>query len=45
MPMEKFMYENKVYTTEYIDGSEVVATDEKGRTYRFRYTVYVNPVM
>ena len=45
MPMEKFMYENKIYTTEYIDGSEVVATDEKGRTYRFRYTVYVNPVM
>lgn len=45
MPMEKFMYENKVYTTEYIDGKEVVALDEKGRTYRFKHTVYVNPVM
>lgn len=45
MPMEKFMYENKVYTADYFDGNEVVALDEKGRIYRFRNNVYVNPVM
>ena len=44
LPMEKFIYENKIYTTEYIEGREVVALDEKGRVFRFKDRVLVNPV-
>lgn len=44
LPMEKFIYENKIYTTEYIEGREVVALDERGRVCRLRSSIYVNPV-
>ena len=43
MPTEKFIYEDKVYTTEYV-GDYVVALDEKGRTYHLGRNVYVRPV-
>lgn len=46
MPTEKFIYENRVYTTEYLDDDGfIVATDKKGRTYHIKHSVYVNPVM
>lgn len=44
LPTEKFIYENKIYTTEYVEGREVVALDEKGRTYHFKNRILVNPV-
>ena len=47
MPTEKFIYENKVYITEYIDkvNNHVIALDEKGKTYHLMLNVFVRPVM